>query len=172
MRMPPAFTGKDNIHAIIETPKSSRNKFTYDKHTGMFMLKKCLPAGLSFPLVFGFVPITKADDGDPMDVLVFMEDPVFPGCIIECKVIGVMVAQQKKEGKLIRNDRVLAVGNTSRLYAEMEKPSEVGKDFLKELSNFFEVYHEKEGNEFKVLKIAEAEEAIRLIKENLHYEGD
>ena len=54
----------------------------------------------------------------------------------------------------------------------MEKPSEVGKDFLKELSNFFEVYHEKEGNEFKVLKIAEAEEAIRLIKENLHYEGD
>ena len=120
----------------------------------MFMLKKCLPAGLSFPLDFGFIPNTKADDGDPMDVLVFMEDPVFPGCIIECKVIGVMVAQQKKEGKLIRNDRVLAVGNTSRLYAEMEKPSEVGKDFLKELSNFFEVYHEKEGNEFKVLKIA------------------
>ena len=85
MRMPPAFTGKDNIHAIIETPKSSRNKFTYDKHTGMFMLKKCLPAGLSFPLDFGFIPNTKADDGDPMDVLVFMEDPVFPGCIIECK---------------------------------------------------------------------------------------
>src|SRR6476620_9497309 len=119
MRMPPAFSGKDNIHAIIETPKNSRNKFTYDTQTGMFMLKKCLPAGLSFPLDFGFIPSTKADDGDPMDVLVFMEDPVFPGCISDSRVIGVMVAEQKKEGKLIRNDRVLAVGNTSRLYAKM-----------------------------------------------------
>lgn len=172
MTMPPAFTGKDNIHAIIETPRNSRNKFAYDKQTGLFMLKKSLAAGLSFPLDFGFIPNTKAQDGDPMDVLVFMEEPGFPGCVIECKVIGVMEAEQKKNGKLIRNDRVLAVAKESRLFAGIAKPSQVGDGFIKELINFFELYHEKEGSEYKVVKIAEADEALKLIKETLHYEGN
>jgi len=172
MNMPPAFTGKDSIHAIIETPRNSRNKFTYDKQTGLFMLKKSLAAGLSFPLDFGFIPNTKAEDGDPTDVLIFMEEPGFPGCVVECKVVGVMEAQQKKDGKLIRNDRVLGVACESRLFAGITKPAHVGDHFIKELINFFELYHEKEGSEYKVLDVAGPDKALKLIKETLHYEGN
>ena len=168
--MPPPFCGKENIHAIIETPKNSRNKFAYDNKSGMFLLKKSCPAGLSFPLDFGFIPNTKADDGDPMDVLVFMEEPVFQGCILECKVIGVLIAEQDKNGKRIRNDRILAVAKVSKLFERVETTSDVGKQFMKELVSFFEIYHQQEDNHFKVLEVADAKEAIKLIKENLHYE--
>ena len=170
--MPPAFTGKDNIHAVIETPRDSRNKYTYDKRSGMFFLKKCLPAGLSFPLDFGFIPNTIAEDGDPMDVLVFMEEPGFPGCILECRVVGILAAQQEKDGKLIRNDRVLGVACLSKLFDKIESPADIGKQFLNELINFFELYHKKEGTHYKVLEVEQSKEALKLIKENLHYEPD
>src|SRR5205823_5321639 len=147
-------------------------KYTFDKKSGMFLLKKSLPAGLSFPLDFGFIPNRKADDGDPMDVLVFMEEPGFPGCIVECRVIGILKAEQQKDGELIRNDRVLGVATTSRMFDKTETPADVGKQFLDELINFFELYHKTEGNHYKVLEVAQSKEALKLIKENLHYEPD
>ena len=167
MNLPPAFSGTKNIHAIIETPKGSRNKYIYENATGLFLLKKILPHGLSFPLDFGFIPHTKAEDGDPMDVLVIMDDPGFPGCLVECRVIGIMTAEQEKKGKMIRNDRVLAVAAESRAYSNIKSAAELSKEQLDEVCQFFENYHKQDGNKFKVLKIADAEKATSLIKKNL-----
>jgi len=109
MKVPSPFA-KDskNINAVIETPKGSRNKYVYDNETGGFKLKKALPAGMMFPFDFGFIPSTIADDGDPMDILVLTDAPTFSGCIIECKVIGIIKVEQEKKAKMCGTTELLA----------------------------------------------------------------
>ncbi len=167
MSMPAAFSEKKNINAIIETPRGSRNKYNFDKNTGLFCLKKILPAGICFPLDFGFIPHTKAEDGDPMDILVFMDEPGFPGILVECMVVGIIAAEQEKDNKMIRNDRVVGVAIESSTYANIKSITDISESFLHELSRFFEIYHKEEGNIYKTLKIDEANEAINLINKNL-----
>src|SRR3979411_2447864 len=77
------------IQVIVETPKGSRNKYAFDPEQRVFELKKVLPAGMTFPYDFGFIPSTEAEDGDPMDVLVLMDEPAFPGCLLKCRVTGI-----------------------------------------------------------------------------------
>ncbi len=76
------------INVIIETPKGFRNKYAYDEEFGLIALTKTLPAGSSFPFDFGFIPQTKGGDGDPLDVLVIMEEPAFAGCLVNCRILG------------------------------------------------------------------------------------
>src|ERR1700746_3996633 len=100
---------KQLLRVVIETPKGSRNKFAFNSDDHTFELKKVLPAGMAFPYDFGFVPCTKADDGDPIDVLVLMDEPAFPGCILKCRPIGVIQGEQGNKKKKIRNDRIIAL---------------------------------------------------------------
>lgn len=81
---------KQLLRVVIETPKGSRNKFAFDVDEHIFELKKVLPSGMAFPYDFGFVPSTRADDGDPVDVLVLMDEPAFSGCVLTCRPIGVI----------------------------------------------------------------------------------
>jgi inorganic pyrophosphatase len=83
---------------VIETPKGSRNKFAYEPSRRMYKLSKILAEGMSFPYDFGFVPGTRADDGDPIDVLVLTDVALFPGCLLDCILIGVIELEQQ-EGK-------------------------------------------------------------------------
>src|SRR5579864_1938581 len=96
------------IVVVVETPKGSRNKYAYDPQEHVFELKKVLPAGMAFPYDFGFVPSTQGGDGDPLDVLVLMDEPAFPGCKLTTRVIGVIEGEQG-DGERERNDRVVAV---------------------------------------------------------------
>src|SRR5436305_10642632 len=82
------------VQVVIETPRGSRNKYKYDEERHLFRLNNVLPAGSSFPYDFGYIPGTKADDGDPLDVLVLMDQPAFTGCLIEARIIGVLEAEQ------------------------------------------------------------------------------
>lgn len=84
----------DIIRVVIETPKGSRNKYAFDPEEKVFELKKVLPAGMDFPFDFGFVPSTKAADGDPVDVLVLMDEPAFTGCVLKCRIIGIIEGEQ------------------------------------------------------------------------------
>ena len=93
----PPLDGNGKIQVIIETPKGSRNKYAFDPELRIFSLKKVLPAGMAFPYDFGFVPSTKAEDGDPTDVLVLMDEPAFPGCLLKCRIIGIIEGQQGKK---------------------------------------------------------------------------
>ena len=87
------------INVVIETPKGSRNKYAFDAERKIFQLKRVLPVGMAFPYDFGFIPSTKADDGDPVDVLVLMDEPAFPGCLLKCRVIGVIEGEQGKKNR-------------------------------------------------------------------------
>jgi inorganic pyrophosphatase len=97
------------VLVVIETPKSSPNKLAFEARFGTFVLKGVLPAGAVFPFDFGLVPSTRAEDGDPLDVLVLMDAPVFPGCVVPSRLVGVIEAERTEDGKTERNDRVLAV---------------------------------------------------------------
>ncbi|MGZ3853781.1 MAG: inorganic diphosphatase, partial [Flavisolibacter sp.] len=105
---------KDTVDIIIETPKGCRNKYAYDQQLEKFRLKKILPAGAVFPFDFGFIPGTKGEDGDPLDVLVIMDEPAYPGCVIECRGIGALKAKQtERDNKTEENDRLIAVSTVS-----------------------------------------------------------
>jgi inorganic pyrophosphatase len=98
-----------DVRAIIETPKESRNKYRYDSTCDCFEFATSLPDGMSFPFDFGFIPFTLGDDGDPLDVLVLMDAPVIAGCVLKCRVIGVIEAQEKEKRKRWeQNDRLIA----------------------------------------------------------------
>ena len=102
MKFPKPFVKKVSTHvyAVIETPQGSRNKYDFKPKMNMYELCKVLPAGTAFPLNFGFIPRTLAEDGDPLDVLVITDVPASTGCVIECRVIGVIEAiQTEKERK-------------------------------------------------------------------------
>ena len=149
---------------IIETPKGSRNKFAYDVEQRIFSLKKVLPAGMAFPYDFGFLPRTLADDGDPLDVLLLMDEPAFPGITVNSRLVGVIEGEQIDGKKRIRNDRIVAVADANHMYAGIKKLDDLPKRFLNELEEFFVNYHKLEGKEYRLLGCHSAQTAKRLIE--------
>jgi inorganic pyrophosphatase len=155
------------IDVVVETPKGKRNKFKFDEHRGEFHLCKVLPAGASFPYDFGFIPDTRGDDGDPLDVLILMDESAFPGCIVEVRLVGVIEAEQEDDGELIRNDRLVAVASEAHDYGDIKTLSDVNGQLLKELVHFFQSYNEAQGKTFKPLASRGPKRATRLVKDSI-----
>jgi len=149
------------VSIAIETPKESRLKFKLDNDTGSYKVDRVLPKGLRFPFNFGFVPETRAADGDPTDVLLILDETLFPGCRLDCRLLGVMCAEQTEKGQVYRNDRILAVpakdADAPRALDELER------NFIAHVERFFASYHQAEGNSFRVLGLGDADEAQALI---------
>lgn len=155
------------LQVIIETPKNSSNKYAFDPDQEIFALKAVLPAGMEFPYDFGFLPQTKADDGDPIDVLLLMDAPAFPGCLVSSRLLGVIKGEQEgSSGKKTRNDRLLAVADPNFKYQDIKKVSDISKVLLNELGQFFVNYHKLEGKKFRVIGYGNAREAMKLIKKS------
>lgn len=155
-----------DVTAVIETPKSSPNKYDYDDSCGAFRLADVLPQGSSFPYDFGFIPSTRADDGDPLDVLVFMDVPVPVGCVLTVRLIGVIEAKQReKGGSWIRNDRLLAVAAHAHTHAHIETLDDLRPHLLDEIEAFFETYNALKGKEFKPLDRSGPKKARKLLDE-------
>lgn len=109
-----------DVLAVIETPRGSRNKYAFDLDLGTFRLKAELPEGNVFPFDFGFIPSTKADDGDPLDLLVLLEDSVPMGCAISVRLIGAIETEQKEKGEAwVRNDRLVGVATQAHVHAHV-----------------------------------------------------
>jgi inorganic pyrophosphatase len=154
----------DTFQVIIETPKASRNKYSYDPEQGIFTLRKVLPEGMVFPHDFGFLPRTLAADGDPIDVLLLMDVPAFPGCLVPSRLIGVMEGEQLDGKKKVRNDRLIAVAELSHAYKDWKKLRDLPDQFITELEAFFVNYHGLEGKKYKLLGCKEAKTALNLVK--------
>jgi inorganic pyrophosphatase len=153
------------VQVIIETPAKSRNKFAYDPDQGIFALKKVLPAGMVFPYDFGFLPQTLAPDGDPIDVLLLMDEPAFPGCAVRARLVGVIEGEQLDGKKKIRNDRLIAVAEANHQYANVRKLKDLPSQWMKEVQDFFVNYHNLEGKKYRLLGCKGADAAMTLIKE-------
>lgn len=158
---------QNTIQVIIETPKGSRNKYAFDPDQKVFELKKVLPAGMEFPYDFGFIPSTKAEDGDPVDVLVLMDEPAFPGCLLKCRLIGIIEGEEGTKKNAERNDRVVAIEQANHSYAHVEHIDDLGKKFLRELQEFFVNYHKLTGKEYRILDVRGPGEAGRRIADGI-----
>jgi len=154
----------DLLVVVIETPKGSRNKYAYDPDERIFSLTKVLPAGMEFPYDFGFIPSTEADDGDPLDALVLMDEPAFPGCRLACRPIGIIEGVQGDKKKGARNDRIVCVEQGTHSYTHIRHVDDLGKAFEKELERFFVNYHEFVGKSFRVLTVKGPAQALRQVK--------
>jgi inorganic pyrophosphatase len=137
------------VLSVIETPKGTRTKLAYDPERTAFVVRKVLPEGLSFPFDFGFIPSTLGDDGDPLDVLVLMDEPVGTGCIVPSRLIGVIEAmQQEKDGTKEKNARLIAVSAAGRLFSEVNRLADLPESVVTEIEHFFVFYNEEEGKVF------------------------
>ena len=157
-------SGTEPVTVVIETPKGSRNKLKYDSGRRMYKLSKILPEGMVFPYDFGFIPQTKADDGDPIDVLVLMDEPAYPGVVVKARLIGVIEGEQKEGKKTVRNDRLVAVSGVSHEYARVRRFKDLPEKWLDELEKFFVNYAGQQGKNFRCLGTKGAEEALALIQ--------
>src|ERR1700739_4401178 len=118
-KWPPFDPKSGELNVIIETPRGCRNKYSYDEKRKTFKLGGVLPAGASFPFDFGFIPQTLGDDGDPLDVLVLMDEPGIPLSVVRARLIGVIRAEQKESGKdWEENDRLIAVASHAHSHAD------------------------------------------------------
>lgn len=154
-------------NVIIETVKGERNKFKYEPNTGAFTLCKVLPCGAVFPFDFGFIPSTVGDDGDPLDILVLMDAPCFAGCIIPCRLVGVLEAEQTEDGKTERNDRMMAVAQHSHDHKDVHSVKDLNKHLLKEVEQFFISYNEMAGKKFVPLSWRGPNRAKKLTQEGV-----
>ena len=162
--LPPVDPESGWLNVVVDTPKGSRNKYKYDEKSGQWRLSKVLPQGMSFPYDFGFIPTTRGEDGDPVDVLLLMDAPAFPGCVVPARLIGVLEAEQTEDGKRVRNDRLVAVVETPYNPAEYHSLEEVDRQRVDEIEHFFVAYNEMEGRQFTPLArrgVSRAEELLR-----------
>jgi len=156
-----------DLHVIIDTPKDSRNKYKFDEKLGLFKLGGVLPVGAFFPFDFGYVPNTRGGDGDPLDVLVLMDEPAFVGCLIPSRLIGVIAAEQTEEGKTEINDRLIAVAANSRNHTDVKSLDDLNETLVDEIEHFFVSYNRAKGKEFKPLGRFGAQKARKIIEDGM-----
>ena len=159
------------VNVVVDTPQGSRNKYKFDEQHGQWRLSKVLPQGMYFPYDFGFIPSTRGEDGDPLDVLLLADEPAFPGCVVPARLIGVLEAEQTEGGKTIRNDRLVAVVETPYNPAEYRSLEEASPQRLDEIEHFFVSYNKMEGRQFKPLARHGADRAQELIEQATHRAG-
>lgn len=149
---------------VVETPKGRRNKFNYEPEIQAFTLGGLLPEGLSFPFDFGFVPSTIAEDGDPLDVMILMDEPAHVGCVLRVRLIGVIEAEQTENGKTTENDRLVAVAVHSYSHENLQRIGDVQKSILNQVEEFFISYNKSRGKKFKVTGVHGPSRAVKRLQ--------
>src|SRR5438309_517586 len=164
-RLPPFDSKSGTLNVVIDTPKGCRSKFAFDMKRKAYVLKSVLPHGTVFPFDFGSIPGTVAEDGDPLDVLVLMDEPAFCGCLVESRLLGVIEATQEEDGKNERNDRLIAVAAESHTHRNIKSIADLDSTLLHEIEHFFISYNKVRGKKFKPLGRHGPKRAQRLVKE-------
>lgn len=138
---------------IVETPRGSGGKVNFEPALGCYKLGKTLPAGLVFPFDFGFIPATVGEDGDPLDVIIISEIQSFPGCALDCRIIGALKAHQTEQnGERVRNDRYLAIPEISVLHQQVTQLRQLPRQIIEEIEEFFVNYNEQAAKRFEPLE--------------------
>ena len=159
------------MNIIIETPRGSREKYKYDESLHLFRLHKTLPAGLSFPFDFGFIPDTKGEDGDPLDAMVISEFNSFTGCVMDCRIIGCLKVAQSKNEQTIRNDRYLAIPEQTIVFENVLSIEDLPPTLLMDIESFLTTYMELSGKDLFQLGKLNAKESMELLKGSVSSSG-
>lgn len=149
------------IEVIVEIPKGSRNKYETDAATGRIYLDRMLFTATVYPADYGFVPETLAADGDPLDAMVLLEEPTFPGCAIKARPIGVFAMEDEKGP----DAKILCVPATDPRWAEVTGLDDLRPHLLEEMRHFFEVYKDLEPSKHSAVGGWDGPEAAALLIE-------
>ena len=157
----PSWADDENIFAVVETPRGSSCKLDFDPKHGVFALAKPLMTGLTD---WGFIPSTKAEDGDPLDVLILHDAQTYPGVVLRCRPVGILEVEQKSKGKKERNDRVFAVPDRSPLETDLKDIRNLPSHARDDLEQFFRATNALENKELKFLGWHGPNRAAKTIK--------
>ena len=155
---------EDNIpvyEVFIEIPKGSRNKYEYDEERKVLRFDRMLFSSVHYPSDYGFIPETLGEDGDPLDVLVLVNEATFPGCLIDARPIGLFVMYDEKG----RDDKVLCVPVSDPLWNHIFSLDQVPPHLLDEIEHFFRIYKDLEQKTVKVEGWQNRQAAIKIIEQ-------
>ncbi len=158
---------KLECRAIIETPKGRRSKFHYDPAANLFRLSSVLPQGMIFPFDFGFIPSTIAEDGDPLDLMLLLDEPAHVGCLVDVRLVGVLEAEQTENGKTQDNDRLLGVAILSYQHQEAHAMDAFSKSVVDQIGHFFVSYNELRGKKFKLKGHGGPQRALAILEKGI-----
>ncbi len=147
------------VNAFIEIPKGSSHKYEYDEETGEIFLDRVLYSPMYYPAEYGFIQNTLAGDGDPLDILVLMDRPTFPGCRIEARVIGMFIMEDDKG----MDEKLIAVPTTDPRYNHIKDLDDMNPHVKKEIQHFFSVYKDLEEKEVRIDGWVGVEEAKKVL---------
>jgi len=155
------------IHAVIETPRDQRHKYAYDQQFGLFRLKTIISEGLAWPYDYGFTPGTLGDDGDPLDVLYLCDEPTFAGCLVNCRILGLV--RLVKNGE--ENDRILAaampvegVGQTTDQYDDVD---DVPQELIESITRFLVEYPTDSDNKIEFKGVHSRKKALAAVEQGI-----
>ena len=163
MMIPPGTNIPSVVNMIVEIPKGRRTKFEVDKATGLIKMDRYLYSSSMYPGDYGFIPQTLAADGDPLDILVMVNEPTFSGCLIEARVVGMF----RMKDKGYNDFKLLAVPHKDPLFGHMKKLEDVPHHFLREVEHFFSTYKQLEGALVEPLGWASSEEGTAEVRSSV-----
>ena len=166
----PAFGPEGSVHVVVGSPRGSTVKLKYDADLEAFTLSRPLIEGLSYPFDWGFVPSTRASDGDPVDAMILWDRTAFPGVVIACRLIGLLAVEQnskQRPGTRERNDRVVGVPLKAPKFNAVKEVKDIDSRVREELEAFFMAAAAFEGKDLKLLEWADAVAAHDLVKASL-----
>jgi inorganic pyrophosphatase len=161
--LPPGRHPPDEVTAVIEIPRGSRNKYELDKDSGFMRLDRVLYSAVHYPGDYGFIPRTLHEDGDPLDVLVRINEPTFPGCQIDVRPIGVLKMLDRGEP----DDKILAVPSHDPFHGEYYDIADLPQHFLAEVEHFFHIYKDLEGKRIQIVGWEKSDVAMEVIKDSI-----
>jgi len=159
----PTWGGDDIVHVVVETSRGARAKLSYDPKLKTFVLSKSLMLGLSYPYDWGFIPSTRAEDGDPLDAIVIHDAATCPGLVMRCKILGVLQTLQQTKHDRIRNDRVITVPEDSHRERELHDVQGLLPEVKQELGKFFAATDELQAKTLKFLGWQGPKKAKKLV---------
>lgn len=151
------------VTAIVEIPRGSRNKYELDKASGLLRLDRVLYSAVHYPGDYGFIPRTLHEDGDPLDILIAIEEPTFPGCQIDVRPIGVLRMLDRGEP----DDKILAVAAHDPRRGEYFDIADLPQHFLREVEHFFRIYKDLEGKRVEIIGWGKSGDAMRVVTESI-----
>ncbi len=151
------------VTAVVEIPRGSRNKYELDKVSGQFRLDRVLFSAVHYPGDYGFIPRTLHEDHDPLDIIVSINEPTFPGCQIDCRPLGVLKMLDRGEP----DDKIIAVPAHDPFYNDYFDIADLSSHYLKEVEHFFHIYKDLEGRRVEIVGWEKSEIAIEVILESM-----
>ena len=151
------------VTAVVEIPRGSRNKYELDKVSGQFRLDRVLFSAVHYPGDYGFIPRTLHEDNDPLDIIVSINEPTFPGCQIDCRPLGVLKMLDRGEP----DDKIIAVPSHDPFYHDFFDIADLSQHYLKEVEHFFHIYKDLEGRRVEIVGWEKSEVAIKVILDSM-----